>query len=1349
MAFISSLINRLGSYLWSFVHSPSEYEPPVPEIEVISPLMEKIKKRKGKKQAKKRAKKPIPQPPPLPQPTPGPIDIGPVPPLAPNEISYEAGPSEVVPTITSEERFQQKKELIQQLNTQLYQKLSALTLDAHHLELPGGYIRTTYKTVIEVPNMIESIQAQHGNGDEYTLEYPISVVTLPTLWYTLIQIGEQFPQLFNSRTTEVRYEYSTFHYNNNGTIQDISNDFATMIFTLENAQDRLALLNYFSDDLYQGRFVSNISITVRPKTVEDRNRGSFLRYYLPYQYAESIPQHIHDRYQISRQVAPQHQTWLKEIPLNQNHLVSNYFYLRSREQQEAIDPTTVTFQSYSEMCLLHAMRVQAEERGYRKPVFRKCYSSSDNVPKNNLIKIAEDLDVYIDLKYLHDKHDGSKTQVITQYYPKKNKRDLPKDTYELCLHEKHYFIYDKPMPMPVFGSINYPAIPKPSMSSLRFIEHLINSNILIPMTYQMHYSLRGKTKLDVPLVDDPENYCRPDLDLDHTKYDKQGNVVPTSITEDEDNGPYALTNGVPPYISYADTETMTDLARHEPIAACAIIERPTAYEPAQKMNQKEHREYISNDPRDNHHYYKFTGLGCVKKLIHTYRKLPRIAYREGEEDKRGLAVIVYCHNLMYDISFFTKHIGVEQWLGSGSTCKGAVSMIRHGDDILLDLNKDTATSIRIVFKDSMAFINDKLANFPKVFGFENDERLNHKFTFPHSFFTRQNGFDPNSAQNYTVSFEAIASHLPQVPPEQIAKDIEAANAFSLDKQVYPWKYLTYYCMLDVEILRKGFNIFRDSVLQLSPELSVDVHQLYTISALSEKVFKMTGAFRGVNAVTGPVRDFIMLCMKGGRTICRDNYAFHLKIKTEYMDCTSLYPTAIDRMGGMPLGNAKRIPEGWLLDSNYQTLKSQTCFFVKINILNIPKRLHFPHFSKENEQGSLQYSNDIRGIYYIDSVALESAERSHQMKAGVDYLIIGGYYYNEGIDPQMKFRSTIRFFFRKRLEVKKSNPTLALAYKLILNSIYGKTLQRDFTTRYKIARFHSNEEFEKYIDKRAFFIKEFVELENTTREVKVWNSILHITETKQEQYRVVRFHMDAPGYDHYNYAHCGTLILSVSKQIMYEVFDLAEELNIPIYYSDTDSALIDAQGMPKLAQTFLERYKRSMLGSDLGQFKSDFEPHPPPYYKPTSVPVSHEAYILGKKMHAHKCVYKAKLEHQAPQTEETTKLIQDQMRKQNDTSNLMYYDGKYYTDKEAELIYYHYKLKGVNPAAMDYTISQLANPLELYAKLYNGEIWDADLTVNNTKFSVKYNKDGLPSTKQNFHRRIKCNSDRKEITQPKI
>ena len=62
---------------------------------------------------------------------------------------------------------------------------------------------------------------------------------------------------------------------------------------------------------------------------------------------------------------------------------------------------------------------------------------------------------------------------------------------------------------------------------------------------------------------------------------------------------------------------------------------------------------------------------------------------------------------------------------------------------------------------------------------------------------------------------------------------------------------------------------------------------------------------------------------------------------------------------------------------------------------------------------------------------------------------------------------------------------------------------------------------------------------------------------------------------------------MSKRIMNEVMCLAFDEGCRIFYQDTDSMHIMMEDLPKLEQSFKEKYGRELIGSNLGQFHSDF------------------------------------------------------------------------------------------------------------------------------------------------------------------
>ena len=77
-------------------------------------------------------------------------------------------------------------------------------------------------------------------------------------------------------------------------------------------------------------------------------------------------------------------------------------------------------------------------------------------------------------------------------------------------------------------------------------------------------------------------------------------------------------------------------------------------------------------------------------------------------------------------------------------------------------------------------------------------------------------------------------------------------------------------------------------------------------------------------------------------------------------------------------------------------------------------------------------------------------------------------------------------------------------------------------------------------------------------------------------------------NHFNYAHCGVEILSMSKGIMNEVMTLAEDEGLNIWYQDTDSMHINYEEVNLLACAFKAKYDRDLIGEEMSQFHIDFD-----------------------------------------------------------------------------------------------------------------------------------------------------------------
>ena len=164
---------------------------------------------------------------------------------------------------------------------------------------------------------------------------------------------------------------------------------------------------------------------------------------------------------------------------------------------------------------------------------------------------------------------------------------------------------------------------------------------------------------------------------------------------------------------------------------------------------------------------------------------------------------------------------------------------------------------------------------------------------------------------------------------------------------------------------------------------------------------------------------------------------------------------------------------------------------------------------------------------------------------------------------------------------------------------------------------------------------------------------------------------------------------MSKRIMNEVMITAEDLNINIYYQDTDSMHIQRNRLNELANEFKRRFGRNLIGSDLGQFHNDFDEIKDGY--------AYQSIFNGKKMYI------------------------DLLK----------------NDKGEHGI--HYRMKGVNLECVKiYAKENNISIYDVYDKLYNGKIITFDLLKAVT--GIKLNDNMTTQTIKEFKRTIKATAE---------
>ena len=179
----------------------------------------------------------------------------------------------------------------------------------------------------------------------------------------------------------------------------------------------------------------------------------------------------------------------------------------------------------------------------------------------------------------------------------------------------------------------------------------------------------------------------------------------------------------------------------------------------------------------------------------------------------------------------------------------------------------------------------------------------------------------------------------------------------------------------------------------------------------------------------------------------------------------------------------------------------------------------------------------------------------------EYEIIRGYYFNEGYNSKIK--EFIKKLFDLRASYKKSGNPLEKTVKLLLNSIYGKSILKPIDTEVKVI---NEVDLQKYINRHYNFIKSF-EIDGSGRVyIKYIKSINR----------------------HFNFPQFGVNVLAYSKHLMNRVMCTAEQNDIDIYYQDTDIITLKEEDLELLADRFYEKYGKELIGTNLGQYHCDFD-----------------------------------------------------------------------------------------------------------------------------------------------------------------
>lgn len=500
--------------------------------------------------------------------------------------------------------------------------------------------------------------------------------------------------------------------------------------------------------------------------------------------------------------------------------------------------------------------------------------------------------------------------------------------------------------------------------------------------------------------------------------------------------------------------------------------------------------------------------------------------------------IVYFHNLKYDFSLLLKELKIKK----------TIEMNNNLYSVTCDYKNKT-----IEFRDSLKMINCALRKFGSMF----DLNIN----------------------KGDVDFNEINARYLNGTLDSIMDDIVK------------------YCKRDVLVLMKGFEKFS---INLYNTYKITAYQKLSISGVADLYLINNKAYDNCILISGIAQTFIQNSIFGGRTCSLWNLQYIIEDEIDLIDAVSLYPSAIVRLKGIPMGNPNILCDNKntlkFIDSYYSysrvnvldkyvshnTIKykehDSVSYYIKFKIISVGVDLPIPTYYVKNKDGNCEWgANAVDKVLTMDMFTFEESVIRHEMTVLPLEII-----YFTGVNNGASLLT--RNLFNNRLTYKTSgNKCMDSVCKMLLVSIYGKSIIK--RNEHKV-QYREIDNINEYMLSNSFYVSTLDELEN-------------------KQCRISFNYFD---FEHVNKNYFGSLILGMSKRIMNEVIyckipiqetlddkykhvykQVGDNKRYPLVFSgDTDSLHVLKRDLPLLIDSYKKEYNRDLIGKQMGQFHSDFE-----------------------------------------------------------------------------------------------------------------------------------------------------------------
>jgi hypothetical protein len=403
----------------------------------------------------------------------------------------------------------------------------------------------------------------------------------------------------------------------------------------------------------------------------------------------------------------------------------------------------------------------------------------------------------------------------------------------------------------------------------------------------------------------------------------------------------------------------------------------------------------------------------------------------------------------------------------------------------------------------------------------------------------------------------------------------------------PFLYYSEYLIYDVKVLDICVKKYREMIYGMTEnnqlerlvadgdELKgdgegLDVCSILTTASLADTMVRMAGCYDGLYAVKRTLREFIQLSVKGGRVYVNPQYASEpILDDIQDFDGVSQYPSAIVRMCrdyGLPQGESATAPKDWKYE-DYQS-PEVSWYVCQIKITKIKKRIQIPCISVKNKN-ICEYVNDLPEgkpiITGVNKIDLEDYIKYQH----IEFEILSGVFWktSNGVNRKLGLLMERLHEWRKTAKAD-NNDSLSSIIKDVMNTIFGKTIAKKSNIKTVFKRKKDTDEF---------YIANFGLIESAEPILDVNGNVI------QTKFKVKTCD------DSLTLNFVGSMCLSMARRMSNEVFNIADDLNMPIFYTDTDSCHLLGRDIPRLEAEYKSRFGRDLVDDNkLGCFHSDFK-----------------------------------------------------------------------------------------------------------------------------------------------------------------